>query len=124
MKIKKTLFFGLLITAFAFSQAFTFSHTENYKRVRAEEDSRIVTLDTNSDLVAGYGYSATCYISYLGNLSALNISIYYNNDIVEVSDYYNSVACSIYDSSNKNSAVNFSYIFDGNGSEDPSRQGP
>ena len=104
-----------MISALAFSYAVSFNHA--HKPIYADGE-KIVSLDEQGEKTAGYGYSATCSIDSLSSLSALNVSVYYDDSIVTVTSMYNNVPCVLYDNSNSNSAVNFSYIFDGNGADE------
>ena len=114
MDIKKVFASSLFVTALVIGQVTSLrNENNNSHHLYAEEESKVVSLETQDDLLTNYGYSATCYINSLEDLSALNISVYYDESIIEVTGYYNSGSYGYYDISNNNSAVNFAYLFTG-----------
>ena len=62
-----------------------------------------------------YGYCYV-YLDDLTDLASLNVAVHYDTEKVTVTDSYNQVACNLYDSSNQNGCLQYSYIFDGEGS--------
>ena len=80
------------------------------------EDTNPVYATTSASLEQGaYGYCYV-YLDDLTELSALTVSVHYDTSKVTVMNSYNSVPCTVYDSSNKDGCLQFSYIFDGKGS--------
>ena len=55
------------------------------------------------------------YLDDLTNLSALNISIYYDPEQITIKNTYNSVSATVYDINATSGCVNASYIFNGKG---------
>ncbi len=85
--------------------------------VKTYADGQIqLTCETSSSMQQGS--SAYCYVktSSLQNVASINVSIYFDPDVIEVKNSYNIVSASLYDSSINDDNVNYSYIFDGNGS--------
>ena len=114
MDIKKVFASSLFVSALIIGQMTSLvSESFNSHHLYAEEENKVVTLETQSDLLTNYSYSATCYINSLEELSALSISVYYDESIMEVTGYYNNGSYGYYDASNNNSAVNFAYLFTG-----------
>ena len=114
MDIKKVFASSLFVSALIIGQMTSLvSESFNSHHLYAEEENKVVTLETQCDLLTNYSYSATCYINSLEELSALSISVYYDESIMEVTGYYNNGSYGYYDASNNNSAVNFAYLFTG-----------
>ena len=79
------------------------------------EGERTVYATTSASIQQGnYGF-LYIYLDDLTDLSALNISVYYDTDKVKVSSTYNKVSATVYDITATNGQVNASYIFDGKG---------
>lgn len=75
-----------------------------------------VTASTNSSIAQGsYGYCYV-YLEDLTDLASLTVAVHYDTDKVTVINSYNRVACTLYDSSNQSGCLQYSYIFDGEGS--------
>ena len=82
---------------------------------RAESENKIY-VETNSATKQGeyaYGY---VYIDDLADIASFTVAVHYDASKVEIVYDYNAVACSLYDSSNANGCLQYSYIFDGSGS--------
>ena len=80
------------------------------------EDAKPVYATTSESVAQGaYGYCYV-YLDDMTDLSALTVSVYYDTSRVSVKNSYNRVACTVYDSSDKDGCLQFSYIFDGKGS--------
>lgn len=110
----KKLFTSLFVLAFAVGQLAGSTSGITSHTLYAEEENKTVTLDANDEINTNYYYSATCYVSSVEGLSALSVSIYYDESVIEITDYFNNSPFDLYDGSNNNSAVNFSYLFSGN----------
>ena len=82
--------------------------------VYADGENR-VTLQSNQEVTKGNTYYGYAYIESLENIASLNVSIHYDSDAVTISNTYNQVFCSLYDSSNRNETLNYSYIFNAGG---------
>ena len=79
------------------------------------EGERTIYATTSASIQQGnYGY-LYIYLDDLTDLSALNISLYYDTDKVKVSSTYNKVSATVYDITATSGQVNASYIFDGKG---------
>ena len=80
------------------------------------EGTSQVYAETSASVQQGeYGYCYV-YLDDLTDLASLNVAVHYDTQKVTVTDSYNQVACSLYDSSNQNGCLQYSYIFDGEGS--------
>ena len=80
------------------------------------ESANKVYAETSSSLTQGsYGY-AYVYLDDMTDLASLTVAVHYDPEKVDITDSYNQVSCSLYDSSNQNGCLQFSYIFDGEGS--------
>ena len=74
-----------------------------------------VYAETETSLRQGdYGYCYV-YLDDLTDLASINVAVYYDTEKVTVLDSYNQVACSLYDFSNQNGCLQYSYIFSGEG---------
>lgn len=83
---------------------------------RAEETISIYAETGESIAQGNTGY---CYV-YVDNtvdLASLTVAVHYDIQKMSVTGYYNQVSCSIYDASNNDGCLKFSYIFDAEGSE-------
>lgn len=64
------------------------------------------------------GNTGYCYV-YVDNtvdLASLTVAVHYDSQKMSVTGYYNRATCSIYDASNNDGCLKFSYIFDAEGS--------
>lgn len=81
------------------------------------EGAETVYATTSASVKQGsYGYLYV-YLDDLTDLAALNVAVYYDTEKVTVTNTYNRVPCELYDSAVKDGCVQFSYIFDGAGSQ-------
>ena len=80
------------------------------------EGERVVYATTRASSVQQGSYTyLDVYLDDLTDLSALNISVYYDPAQVTVKNAYNSVSASVYDIHTESGCVNASYVFDGKG---------
>lgn len=80
------------------------------------EGERTVYATTRASTVQQGSYTyLDVYLDDLTDLSALNVSIYYDPEKVTVKNTYNSVSATVYDINTTSGCVNASYIFDGKG---------
>lgn len=79
-------------------------------------DIKVTATATASVKQGNTGYCYV-YIDSLENLSSLSVAVHYDSAKVSVSssNLYNKVSSIVYDSTVKDSAVQFSYVFDGKG---------
>ena len=85
------------------------------------EDARTVTATTNASVAQdSYNYCYV-YLDDLTDLSALTVSVHYDAEKISVQSVYNSVSCLVHDYSNKSGCLQFSYVFDGEGSASKTR---
>lgn len=83
----------------------------------AEGEGKSVTATAYDTLQQGsYGYCYV-YIDDLTDLASLDVAVHYDPSKITVVNSYNSVACTMYDSSNNDGRLQFTYIFDGEGSD-------
>ena len=79
------------------------------------EGTRVVYGTTSESVKQGsYGYLYV-YLDDLTDLSALNVSVYYDAEKITVKNVYNQVSSVVNDIATGNGSVNASYIFDGKG---------
>lgn len=79
------------------------------------EGERTVYATTSTSIQQGnYGYLYV-YLDDLTDLSALNISVYYDTEKITVKSATNNVSATVYDINTSGGCVNASYIFDGKG---------
>ena len=82
----------------------------------ADDGTRTVYATTSASIKQGsYGYLYV-YLDDLTDLSALNVSVYYDSEDVTVQSVYNQVPSVVNDLATGDGQVNASYIFDGKGS--------
>jgi hypothetical protein len=80
------------------------------------EGERVVYATTRSATVQQGSYTyLDVYLDDLTDLSALNVSIYYDPEKVTIKNTYNSVSATVYDITTTEGCVNASYILDGKG---------
>ena len=84
------------------------------------ESANQVTADMNATVQQGSGGYCYIYLDDLTDLSSLTVAIHYDTEKVTIFDSYNLIACTLYDSSNQKGCLQYSYIFDGEGSNDKS----
>lgn len=80
------------------------------------ESTTQVYAETSTSVQQGEYEYCYVYLDNLTDLASLNVAVHYDTEKVTVTDSYNQVACSLYDSSNPNGCLQYSYIFDGEGS--------
>ena len=83
----------------------------------ADGGRRVYAEATETVTQGSYGY-AYVYVDDLGDIASLNIALYYDSAKITVTEHYNQVGCSLYDASNANGCLQYSYIFDGEGSNE------
>lgn len=85
--------------------------------VETEDSPLNVYATTNASVVQGsYGYTYV-YVDDMTDLASLTVAVHYDADKITVTDCYNIVGCALYDSSVDNGRVQFSYVFNGDGSQ-------
>ena len=83
--------------------------------ISAEGENR-VTAQTDAAVTQGnYGYCYV-YIDDASMLASLSVSVYYDAEKIEAADSYNQISCSFYDSSNADGCIQYTYLFQGEGS--------
>lgn len=87
------------------------------QQVARAEGTFPIYAETSKSIVQGN--TGTCYV-YVDNtvdLASLTVAVHYDSQKMSVTGYYNRATCSIYDASNNDGCLKFSYIFDAEGSE-------
>lgn len=87
------------------------------QQVARAEGTIPIYAETSKSIVQGN--TGTCYV-YVDNtvdLASLTVAVHYDSQKMSVTGYYNRATCSIYDASNNDGCLKFSYIFDAEGSE-------
>ncbi len=87
-----------------------------FSAVAAEGGNR-VTAETSGTVEQGSTGYCYVYIDSLAGLSSLDVEVYFDSAKVTVLGTYNVTAASLYDYSEGEASVRYSYIFDGNGSD-------
>jgi hypothetical protein len=82
----------------------------------AAEGARTVYATTNASAKQGSTGYLYVYLDDLTDLSALNVSVYYDTEKITVKSVYNQVPSVVSDLAASDGCVNASYIFDGKGS--------
>ena len=86
------------------------------QQVARAEGTIPIYAETGKSIVQGN--TGTCYV-YVDNtvdLASLTVAVHYDSQKMSVTGYYNRATCSIYDASNNDGCLKFSYIFDAEGS--------
>ncbi|MBO5702423.1 MAG: hypothetical protein J6S71_08290 [Clostridia bacterium] len=110
MTVRKALSAFLALTILISSVLFSYP-----LGVSAEEENR-VTAQTDAAVTQGdYGYCYV-YIDDASMLASLSVSVYYDAEKIEAADSYNQIACSFYDSSSTDGCIQYTYLFQGEGS--------
>ena len=107
MKMRKTLVALLALICILTSVCTLGTFAESTNQVYAE---------TDASAEQGSGRYAYIYLDDLTDLASLTVAVHYDPDKVSVIDSYNQVGCTLYDSSNTDGCLQYSYIFDGEGS--------
>ena len=107
MTIRKAIVAFLAVLCILSSVCTLSTFAEGAERVYAE---------TPASVSAGGSSACFVYLDDLTDLASLNVAVYYDPEVLTVSDAYNQAACSLYDSSNTEGCLQFSYLFDGEGS--------
>lgn len=79
------------------------------------EGADTVYATTRESLEQGSYAYAYVYLDDLTDLAALTVAVHYDPQAVTVESSYNQVACEMYDSSNTDGCLQFTYLFDGEG---------
>ena len=107
MKMRKTLVALLALICILTSVCTLGTFAESTNQVYAK---------TDASAEQGSGRYAYIYLDDLTDLASLTVAVHYDPDKVSVTDSYNQVGCTLYDSSNTDGCLQYSYIFDGEGS--------
>ena len=78
--------------------------------------ARAITASTNSTMPQGNSAYTYVYIDSTKGLAALDIMVHFDSTKVKINAVYNMVDCLLYDSVVGTDTIQFSYIFDGQGS--------
>ena len=85
--------------------------------VETDSSPLSVYATTAASVAQGSYEYAYVYINDMTDLASLTVAVHYDTDKITVTDCYNAVGCALYDSSIDNGRVQFSYIFNGDGSQ-------
>lgn len=85
------------------------------------EGERVVYATTSASVKQGSGGTAYVYLDDLTDLSAITVSVYYDPGKITVGSVYNSVPCILEDHTSQSGCLQFTYIFDGKGSQTKTR---
>lgn len=80
------------------------------QQVARAEGTFPIYAETSKSIVQGN--TGTCYV-YVDNtvdLASLTVAVHYDSQKMSVTGYYNRATCSIYDASNNDGCLKFSYI--------------
>ena len=80
------------------------------------EGAETVYATTSTSVAQGAYAYCYVYLDDLTDLASMTVSVYYDTEKITVTNSYNRVACELYDSSSKDGCLQFSYVFDGEGS--------
>ena len=87
--------------------------------VSASDGARTVYATTSNAVSQGSGGYLYVRMDDLSDLASLSVSVYFDADKIRAVRADNEAACQLYDSSIGDGCVQFSYIFDGEGSSTP-----
>lgn len=81
------------------------------------------SVTATSSAAVRQGDYAYCYVNIdsTEGLAALDVTVHYDPAKVKITDVYNSVSCTLYDSVTNTDNIQFSYIFDGQGTATKTR---
>ena len=84
-------------------------------------DTKCVSATTND--IVNPGDHAYCYVSIdsLETFASLDVAVHFDAEKVKIVNVYNVVNCTLYDSAINSDSVQFSYIFDGQGSAEETK---
>lgn len=118
MKSKIRLLSILLATAIVcclFGGIFGVDGTET--QVAMAEETISIYAETGESIAQGNTGYCYVYVDNTVDLASLTVAVHYDSQKMSVTGYYNQVSCSIYDASNNDGCLMFSYIFDSDGGE-------
>lgn len=72
-----------------------------------------VYMSSNTSVTQGSTYTAYVYLTSLSDISSLNVSVYFDSNVLSVSSTYNQVSASLYDSVIKEDCLSYTYLFSG-----------
>ena len=84
-------------------------------------DGKTVTATTNASVKQGSTGIFYVYIDSTKDLAALDLSVHFDSSKVKIYTVYNTVSCTLYDTKTNASSIDFSYIFDGKGTDSKTR---
>ncbi len=86
-------------------------------QVAMAEETISIYAETGESIAQGNTGYCYVYVDNTVDLASLTVAVHYDSQKMSVTGYYNQVSCSIYDASNNDGCLMFSYIFDSDGSE-------
>ncbi len=118
-KIRKSFLRALVTSICCFSILLTFIGTAAAGAAAVSDNS--VTASGSATLAQGSSGYCYIHIDSLENISSLNVEVHFDSSKIKVTSTYNSVSCTLQDSVIGNDSLNYSYIFDSNGSASKTR---
>ena len=118
MKFKRKLLpiiVALAIVCCLFGGIFGVDGTET--QVAMAEETISIYAETGESIAQGNTGYCYVYVDNTVDLASLTVAVHYDSKKMSVTGYYNQVSCSIYDASNNDGCLMFSYIFDSDGGE-------
>ena len=118
MKFKRKLLpiiVALAIVCCLFGGIFGVDGTET--QVARAEGTISIYAETGKSIAQGNTGYCYVYVDNTVDLASLTVAVHYDIQKMSVTGYYNQVSCSIYDASNNDGCLMFSYIFDSDGGE-------
>ena len=89
----------------------------NETQVAMAEETISIYAETGESIAQGNTGYCYVYVDNTVDLASLTVAVHYDSQKMSVTGYYNQVSCSIYDASNNDGCLMFSYIFDSDGGE-------
>ena len=86
-------------------------------QVAMAEETISIYAETGESIAQGNTGYCYVYVDNTVDLASLTVAVHYDSQKMSVTGYYNQVSCSIYDASNNDGCLMFSYIFDSDGGE-------
>lgn len=105
----------LAIVCCLFGGIFGVDGTET--QVAMAEETISIYAETGESIAQGNTGYCYVYVDNTVDLASLTVAVHYDSQKMSVTGYYNQVSCSIYDASNNDGCLMFSYIFDSDGGE-------
>ena len=89
----------------------SFSNNQDFSIAKADNDANTLRISTNNEVYENTLYNASVYLNPSEEISALEVDVYFDENVFEVVSTYNSISANIYDSSMYLDHIKYTYVF-------------